>query len=384
MKIKSKAILALFLGAFISFGATSCNNDDNFVDNEEDENETTETIYPVNFRFITFNHQGNYGEKPSISYIANDGSVYADYLMDVNSFQVKDNPMNALQINNRMFLVHGSYFSDNGILEVNPNTFEIIREINLKGIIRSYTAVNIDDNTLVVAGESMDTDDNVIVVDLTADDESLVKSQMAIDLPIHAMTRVGNKIFMASATTGNPLMVMNIDNITEGGVRTISENCRLTNRYNQFVKDKNGNLWIATISGSRVKMVCINPETEAIEKEIEMPYSMTTLNETAYTIGNDGVTLYVRNHKAFYKLDVNNPQELDEPSYEFRDHVGLLKDLKITENGSLIIINQRQGSFTVSEVIEFDPTATGDWELARVDIGYIGSSIYVPNYEKKY
>ena len=271
MKIKTKAILALFLGAFISFSATSCDNDDNFAGNEEEENNTTETTYPVNFRFITFNHEGNYGEKPSISYIANDGNVYADYLKDVNSFQVKDNPMNALQINDRMFIIHGSFWSDNGVLEVNPNTFEIVRNINLKSIIRSYTAVNIDDNKLVIAGDYNDTDDNIIVGDLSAEDENFVQSKMTIDLPVHAMTRVGNKIFMVSATSGKALMVMDIDNITAEGVRTISESCRLTNRYNQFVKDKNGDLWIATINGSRVKMLCINPESESIIKELDMP-----------------------------------------------------------------------------------------------------------------
>ena len=106
MKNKNKAILALFLGSFISFSATSCDNDDNFAGNEEEENNTTETTYPVNFRFITFNHEGNYGEKPSISYIANACNVYAAYLTDVNSSQVKANHMNALTYNDSMFIIH--------------------------------------------------------------------------------------------------------------------------------------------------------------------------------------------------------------------------------------------------------------------------------------
>ena len=139
---------------------------------------------------------------------------------------------------------------------------------------------------------------------------------------------------------------------------------------------------MAIKQSQRVKLIAISAETGAIVHEVPMPYSVSTLMETMYDISNDGATLYARSHKAIFKIDVDNPQELDEADYEYRDHVGLLKDLKMTENGTLIFINQRQESFYPSEVVELTITEDANWGIEKHNIGYQGTILFVPKYAK--
>ena len=133
---------------------SSCDNDDNYINDNTDEEVTppAETIYPVDFKYITFNHEGNSGEKPSVSYTHKDGTTYADYLLQVNNFQVNDNPMNALQIDDKLYIVHGGSWSDNGIIELNPNTFEIARTINLKNNVRPFVIEDLGDDLIAIGG----------------------------------------------------------------------------------------------------------------------------------------------------------------------------------------------------------------------------------------
>ena len=384
MTLNFKNYFGLAFATSCLFTLASCDNDENFATPNEVV-PPTETIYPVDFRFLTLNHEGNYGEKPSVSYIGKNGEVYSDYLMQVNNFQIKDNPHNVLQVENDLYIVHGSFWSDNGLVQVNANSFELKRHINLKGKLRSYNAVQLEDNKVFVAGDELDYTYNAVVGDLNAEtDEEFVLEDMSTGIVVNAMRRVGDNIFMASASASSPLLMMNVNNISAEGIQTLAENFQLTNRANRFVKDKNNNLWVAIKQSQRVKLIAINGETGAIVHEVPMPYSVSTLLETMYDISNDGATLYARSHKAIFKINVDSPQELDEADYEYRDHVGLLKDLKVTEDGTLIFINQRQESFMPSEVVELTITDDANWGINKYDVGYQGVILFVPNYAKAY
>ena len=212
MTLNFKNYLGMALAAACLFSFISCDNDDNFATDKPDEEITppAETIYPVDFRFLTFNHEGNYGEKPSISYIGKNGEVYSDYLMQVNNFQIKDNPHNALQVEDDLYIVHGSYWSDNGLVQVNPNNFELKRQINLKSKLRTYNAVKLEDNKVFIAGDELDHSYNAIVGDLNAEtDDDFVLQEMSTGVVVNAMTRVGDNIFMASAAASSPLLDRN-------------------------------------------------------------------------------------------------------------------------------------------------------------------------------
>lgn len=384
MTLNKKNVMQWFLLLACAFTIGACSQDELLNENiDEPTPDITEPIYPVNFSCLTLNREGPYGEKASISYIAKDGNVYPDYLKEVNDFQINDRPYGVLQDKDKLYLLHGSYWVDNGIIEVNPNTFEIVRQINLTNQLICTSIVKGNDDELIVAGEDKATDINMVVVSLNAknDDEIVVKS-INTEFSIQAMERAGDKIFIASTFADAPLAVMDINNLSVEGMRNVLDVCRLTDRNNKFVKDKNGNLWVANRAVTPIKMVCFNPETEKVVKEITLPSTASVLNETAYTIDNEGTTLYVRNHKAFYAIDINKDIAIDEPHYEYREHVGALKDLKMNEDGKLLIINQRQESFSQSELVEFDPTAGDQWYKGKVNIGCQGNSIFIPRHEK--
>lgn len=385
MTFNKRNAMKWLLLSTLTVAMTACSQDDIVNENIDETNPgITEPLYPVNFKCITLNRGGSYqGEVPSISYVAKDGSVYPDYLKTVNNFQINDRPSDALQIKDKLYLLHGNFFVDNGVIEVNPNTFQITRTINLTDKLICNALVRGNENEIIIGGEDHATDNNLAVISLSAqNDEGVITKEICTGFPIHAMTRIGDKIFLASASSDAPLAVIDVNNISEGGIRYVLDVCRMTDRSNKIVKDKNGNLWLANRAKSPITMVCFDPVNEKVVKEITLPSTVSTLKETAYTLDNEGTTLYIRNHKAFYAINIDKDIELDEPHYEYREHVGLLKDLKMNEDGKLLIINQRQEPFAQSELIEFNPKAGNEWLGEMINIGNQGNSIFIPRHEK--
>ena len=309
--------------------------------------------------------------------------MYPDYLLSVNNFQINDNPYDAIQVDEELYLMHGSFWSDNGLVQVNPNSFEIKRHINLGRSICSYSGINLGGNRMLIAGDEADNEYNVLVADLNAvGEEGFVQEQLYTGFNVNSMLQVGDNIFMATSYSNSPLMMLDANNLSQEGLTTLSESFTLTNRNNKFVRDKNNNVWIPVKAGSGVKLVVIDGKTGAFTKELAMPNSVSSINETAIAISNDGATLYARSHKAFYTIDVDNTLELDEPNFEYREHVGSLKNLKMTEEGTLVFLNQKLGSFTPSEVIELTITSDENWDIKIHNVGYNASVIFVPNYAK--
>ena len=99
-------------------------------------------------------------------------------------------------------------------------------------------------------------------------------------------------------------------------------------------------------------------------------------------ISKDKDVIYIRNHKAFFTMNVDSPETPDEPLYEYRDHVGVLNDLKVAANGNLLFLNETLGLGIPSEVIELSPNTNAEWSLVGItETGICSSKIFVPAYE---
>ena len=106
--------------------------------------------------------------------------------------------MNALQIDDKLYIVHGGSWSDNGIIELNPNTFEIARTINLKNNVRSFVLEDLGDDLIAVGGSEFNKDYNLAVGSRKAEtDAEFVVAELNTDFTIHAMNGVGYKLFIA-------------------------------------------------------------------------------------------------------------------------------------------------------------------------------------------
>ena len=83
---------------------------------------------------------------------------------------------------------------------------------------------------------------------------------------------------------------------------------------------------------------------------------------------------------------VDSPSIPDEAHGEIRELVGELYDIKVSADGTILVIDQGQGNFVTSSIVEFKQDGTGNkWqELSRQTIGYQATKIYVPNYVKRY
>ena len=183
------------------------------------------------------------------------------------------------------------------------------------------------------------------------------------------------------------LIVLDKNNLTKSGIRVIRELTNLPSWSNDIVLDKNNNLWMISVESGINKLLCVDTDTEKVIHEINLPVSyFSTLRTAAYDIDNDGKYLYLRSHKAFFIIDVDSPSIPDEAHGEIRELVGELYDIKVSADGTILVIDQGQGNFVTSSIVEFKQDGTGNkWqELSRQTIGYQATKIYVPNYVKRY
>lgn len=374
----------LLLSAPLLFSACS---DDVITDATDDsDKEAPEVIVPVDFRYLTLNNEGSCGEAPSVSFIHQNATVFPDYYNQVNGSQILPDPNATLQLKDKVFLAYGSNWNDNGIVKLNANTFVKEQELNLGTAMIPYAIEWLGGDSIFVAGRYKDDETNAFVASIK--DKPVLTRKVDMGFTVRKLKRTGGKLF-ALGTKDNfngealtPLiLVADIKNISNNGFRVIGEGYHLSSRYSDLCVDKNGNIWFAADKGG-YKLFCIDTKTEKIIHTVDMPYSITTLNELAYTISNDGKVVYLRYHKAFYTIDVDNPQTLDEPVYEYRKHVGQLNDLKITKEGNLLFIDQNMSCSSPSAVVEVKPQA-GEWSLvSETTVGMVSKSIFVAKYEK--
>ena len=353
-----KKTLSLIL---VSSSALISCSDDIAVNNENENQDKvpSEVIIPVDYRYLTLNNEGYCGEEPSVSFIHKNKTIYPDYFKDVNGVQILCNPNYAFHFKDKVLLAYGSNWNDNGVALLEANSFKKVADLNIKSAMTPYNIEWLGADSVIVAGRCKDENKNAFIADCT--DGLTLKRKLDFGFTVYRMKKIGNKLYVAGCreksngeTLQADLLVVEIDKLHESAFKTVKSNIHLSSKFADMCIDKNGNLWFASDEGS-YKLYCIDTKTDVVKHTISMPLSMSTLNELAYAVSNDGKIIYLRSHKAFYTVDVDNPGELDEPVYEYREHVGLLCDLKMTEEGNLLFVNQNQSCFSPSEVVEFSP-----------------------------
>ncbi len=379
--------------AILLFGFTvmlaSCDKDD--VTNENAEIPQQEEAVEIrDFRFITMNRTNSWGAMPSLTYADKDNNIFIDYFDQVNGDQLMSNPNKAVHIDDKLYVVCSG--SENGFYEVNPYTFETINKISLGSQFYTYDIASLGGDSVIVTGGEYNANHNLIVGSLT--NETFTKSKFMLDFTGSAIKCVGSKIFITGHNDWNPyigqsvpakLIVLDKDNITSGGIKVIRENTNLPSRYNNILLDKNKNLWMVSVEEGTNRLLCISSQTEEILHDIALPITyFSTLRNTFYDIDNNGKYIYLRNHKAFFVVDVENPELSDEADFEYRATVGELNDLKVSDAGTLMVLNTGVGSGETSEIVEFKPTVDENWEIvSKEDVGINAVSVYVPCYVKK-
>lgn len=363
-------------------------NDDVINDSKDDsQKEPVEVIVPVDFRYLTLNNSGTCGEKPSISYVHKNSTVFPDYFLEVNGYQTPTNPNAAFQLRDKVLLAYGSFWNNTGLTVLDANSFVKKHDVSFDNSIIPYAIEWLGGDSVIVAGRYKNETTNAYIADISG--APLLKRSVDMGFTVYKMKKIGSKLFALGCRDNineepfNPkILVADINNIRESGFRTAGEDYHLGSKYAELCVDKNGNLWFAANKGG-YKLFCLDTKSEKIIHTVEMPNSMSTYNELAYTISNDGSVIYLRNHKAFYTVNVDAPQKPDEPVFELLKHVGSLNDLKIADNGNLLFVNENMSCNAPSSVIEID-TKGEKWSvLSETKVGMVTKSIYVSKYEKQ-
>ena len=350
-----------------------------------------DTIFPVDFNFISLNKTGNSGDGvSSISYIKKDGTILLDYFKETNGEQIADRLNSATQIEDKLYIVQNNHWTSNNIQVLDPNTLKRLTKFEFNKDLKPYDLEHLGGDSVVVVGLEFNKEINLLIGNLKA--EEFIQRSFNTDFFLSRALKIGNKLIVGGPTYqkdgqffDSKLAIFDINNISNDGMRIIHDQMNLFNSNADFLVDKNGKIWFIANKENTLICFCLDPETEKIVKAVSLPTSISPHNELSYTLDNTGSTLYIRSHKAFFTIDIDNPTTPDDPVYEYRTTVAQLSDLKITKEGTLLVINEIKSSqFKGSKILEFKPSTTAAWTITKeYELPHtIASSIYVAKYEK--
>ena len=350
------------------------------------------SFYPIDFDYITLNHSG-YSQGvdfSDVSYIKKGGTVIPTYFSDVNNRTLGLEPRSAVQVADKLLITMGSR-SQSKIEVVEPNTFKVVRTIDFKDSILALDTEQLNGNSVLVVGienQNIENPFNVIIGDIGA--EQFVKTKFNIGFSPAQATKVGDKIFVGGEMTSSKIGVLDIDNITLAGLRVIENSSALFSLLSDFLLDKNGMLWVTLQNSDGGAMLCrINPNTETVDLSLDIPNtSIYGSSSVGAAICPDGKYVYIRAYKAFYRINVDSPNEevFFDPMFNHYQRGGNINDLKVIKNGNLIFISENITLGKPGQIFEYkENNEDGSWSKLvenGVLIGEKATVIYVGKYEK--
>ncbi len=340
----------------------SCNK------NELENFDSKQPAIELDYRYLTLNVKGSLHDgSPSISFMHKNSTMLLDQFMTANDSQIREEPNCATQIGEKLYIGTGAGFNPGscGISIVDANTLKQEHLIDLGSDIRVHGIVDLGGNKIFIAGLDYEGGYNMAVIDL-ADNYKIIKKINYEKSKPTLVRRVGNKILLGShyGNGSGEINVVDIDNITLQGIRSIKGGSQLFSNDASFEVDKNGNVWTLSVTElwGPAWLTKIDMKNETCEHVLQINYSKG--KSAAITLDNNGEFLFVRSHEAVYKLDTQNiPTELYDPYFEMMGSWTELKDLEMTKEGSLLVANKT----TPGEVLEYTEE-DGSWTLTSQTI----------------
>lgn len=226
----------------------------------------TQTGRGKTVRMIVVN-EGQFTKGTSaLSAITYDGTTTFDIFRDVNSMPLGDVAQSITHINGNYFVVLNN---SNQIKVVEPQTFKLVSTIDYeeKSANPRFVAP-LSDSTALVSDLNRQ---------LTVIDTKKYKVLEYIDISgtgvsqIEKMTVVGKKIFCAAGGSG--VKVFDTDKeISASAMRSVEGTVGSVMKTAKMILDKNNKLWVMTTGSDNTILNCINPETEKVERTVEIPY----------------------------------------------------------------------------------------------------------------
>lgn len=189
-----------------------------------------------------------------------DGRMVFDIFRDVNNKPLGDVAQSMTYINGYYFVVLNN---SKQVKVIEPQTFKLVATID-------YDAVNpglprfvqpISETEAVVS----DLQRQLVKINTK---EFKIVEYISIPSAIEKMQVVGNKLFCA--VPGEGVGVFDNNNITGNNMRFVAGLEGGIMKTAKMIPDKNGKLWVMTTDGGKVILSCINPETETVERKVEI------------------------------------------------------------------------------------------------------------------
>lgn len=347
------------------------------VQNEVDsEGDIPDKIYPVDFEYLTLSRAGNRMDSapPAISYIQNNGTVILGKYKDINGKSLAINPSSITQVKDKLVVTIVNYFGENKLEVLDATTLEIVKTHSFGREFSPRYVLPVEGDRVMIVGESTGhTDDtySVVVADLSLD--NIVVTEFTPGFRVCTAAKVGSKIvmigdedmsFWPSDPNTYQLVVFDKDNITLEGMRVIADNTSIYTSSPRLVVDKDNNVWTLikspTQSESRATLAKIDLEAETLTALFPIA-NTNRMTQPSIAICNAGELIYIRSHKAFYKIATSNPIAPDDPLFEHMDETGTVSDLHINRKGNIVFLDNVAMHNAPSVFYEYVENSDGSW-----------------------
>lgn len=257
-------------------------------------------------------------------------------------------------------------------------TFESIATIALPEATRPMYACYLGNNLLAVSDYGTVASDNRFVI-IDTEQNEVVRTIEGIGQATQMLVHK-NKLFVG----GNTFRIFDLDNITLEGMRRINDQTSLYTSWEnaKMVVDKNDNLWIyhvGTLTGGR-RMVCINPDTEEIIKEVPAPGVMLN-SGSKLDISPEGDRIYIsgriNNVRGIIALDITATEMPSEVLFSTADLIGTdrtLNAMAVTKTGNILLCDAKTSGVEDGKVHELTPTGE---LVATYTTGMMPQDIYL-------